>query len=72
MGVFLSPRLNKKDAQKLFQKETAEAMLNFLLETQIGARWKTDDEEWLDMWDLEQLDPRKEDEEQTSPNSSLT
>jgi ribonuclease HI len=74
MGVFLSPRLNEKDAQKLFQKETAEAMLNFLSETQIGVRRKIDDEEWLDTWDLEQLDPRKEDEEQTSvtsPNSSL-
>ena len=63
-GIFLSPRLNEKDTQKLFQKETAEAMLSYLSETQIGASLKEDNEDWLDQWDLQQLDPREEEDEQ--------
>ena len=56
-GIFLSHQLTRKDTQKLFQKEAAEATLGFLAETQIGVFKKEDSEEWLDTWDLQLLDP---------------
>jgi hypothetical protein len=55
--IFLSRRLNKADTQRLFQKDAAEATLEFLAGTQIGAYEKVDSQEWLDTWDLQLLDP---------------
>jgi len=70
--VFLSPRLNEVDTQKLFQKKAAEQTLIFLSETQIGDLHTKEDEEWLDTWDLQRLDPGGEEEEQLSSSPPPT
>ena len=59
--IFLSQRLNEKDTEKLFQKEAAKATLEFLTETKIGIIQGND--EWLDTWDLQLLDPGGGEEE---------
>ena len=66
--IFLSPRLNAKDTQKLFWKEAAEATLGFLAETQIGVIQSEDDGKWLDTWDLQLLDPGGEEEGEERSN----
>jgi len=50
----------------LFQEKAAEATLEFLRETQIGNLQMKEDDEWLDTWDLQLLDPGGEGEEQPS------
>jgi ribonuclease HI len=59
-GVYVSPRLDEKDAKRVLNKgELVEHLLLFLKETQIGLLGKKggEEDEWLDQWDIQLLDP---------------
>src|SRR6266480_7403570 len=53
--VYISPRLDKKDAKRILTKgELIEYLLLFLKETRIGLLGKEgkEEDEWLDQWDI--------------------
>jgi ribonuclease HI len=59
-GVYVSPRLDKKDAKRILTKgELIKHLLLFLKETRIGLLGKEgkEEDEWLDQWDIQLLDP---------------
>jgi hypothetical protein len=64
-GIYVSPRLDEKDAKRILNEDTLiEHLLLFLKETQIGLLGKKEGEEdeWLDKWDIQLLDPGGEEE----------
>ena len=59
-GVYISRRLDGKDAKRVLNKdELIEHLLLFLKETRIGLLGKEgrEEDEWLDQWDIQLLDP---------------
>ena len=59
-GVYISLRLDKKDAKRILTKgELIKHLLLFLKETWIGLLGKEgkEEDEWLNQWDIQLLDP---------------